>query len=293
MKKLIHLILFFSAVNLFAGEYNSPLPGNFEKFELKQKSFRQMDSVNTKSTNKIKAFKRGLLSAAVPGLGQYLNKAYWRAAIYAGLEIAAISTYFIYDSKGRDKDKEMMAYGDENWSEHKYWSRLYYLAEQDPEIELPAELDYLFLVDQTDGWKLLNTFDKNVADDLRFLERELGYSHTLPSTNTQQYYEMIYKYPGQFANAWTGGIFDYEYREDGKDLPATALEYRDLRNLTEEFFDVATTATWIILLNHTVSALDAMFTTNKEIAGTNLSFESHKKLINYERVKFYGVQFEF
>ena len=96
---------------------------NIKKRNLIESSFSRMDSIQFVEKEKISGFKAALYSAVIPGAGQYYAESYWRAALYATLEVAAWTTYFIYDTKGADKDKEMRNFGDEHWSEQKYWSK--------------------------------------------------------------------------------------------------------------------------------------------------------------------------
>jgi len=283
MEKIFLLLIVFLIQVSHASEFL--LDNNIEKRNLIEDSFSKIDSIQWAEKEKISGFKAALYSAVLPGAGQYYAESYWRAALYATLEVAAWTTYFIYDAKGNKKDDEMRDYGDEHWSERKYWSKLYDEATTKNIANLPT------FQTEISGDPLLLGFNSDMADQLRFLENELGYSHSLPSTHTQQYYEMIYKYPHQFAIGWDDSIFDNVYSPDASDLPNTARYYRNLRNLTEEYYDVATSATMAALVNHVISALDAALAAKAYNNSLKMKFTVNNKYLPSEKVKMYGFQF--
>jgi len=263
---------------------------NPEKIILKEKSFENMDSLQYEQKEKISGSKAVLYSAVLPGAGQYYAESYWRAALYATVEIAAWTVFFINDSKGDDKDKEMKAYGDRHWSEQTYWSKVYYHAKIKKDN---GNSEFANLPDYTVTNNILDVYNAEVINTLRNYENKLeGYSHSLPHTHTQQYYEMIYKYPGQFAHGWSDANpdFEFSYHEDGSNLPSTALNFRDLRNLSDEYFDIASGATMAVLVNHVLSALDAALAARSYNRNLHLEFTINHKNLPYERVKMYGLQ---
>ncbi len=286
MKFIIYFLCLFFISNLIAEEKYLFSP-NLQKRELIEKSFEQMDSLNYEEKEKISGFKAALYSVVVPGAGQYYAESYWRAALYATIEVAAWTVYFIYDAKGEDKDKEMREYGDKHWSERKYWSRIYDLSD-----ERRGETEFQNLPVYTlDSDNLIENYNSDVVNTLREYENKLDYSHSLPSTHTQQYYEMIYKYPGQFANGWSDASFKFFYAENGSDLPGTAVYFRDLRNLSDEYFDMATNATMGALINHVVSALDAALAARSYNRSLQMRFSVKNKYLANEKVRMYGLQF--
>jgi hypothetical protein len=78
-------------------------------------------------------------------------------------------------------------------------------------------------------------------------------THTLPSTKTQQYYEMIGKY-NQFKAGWD------DYTEGGAALTPNRNYYEDLRDKSNDQFKRASYCAMISLGNHVLSALDAALT---------------------------------
>ena len=287
MKNIIFMVIIFSIQLLNANDII--IKNNFEKRNLIEESFTKVDSLQYAEKEKISGFRAALYSAVIPGAGQFYAESYWRAAIYATLEVAVWTTYIVYNSKGSDKDKQMRSFGDDHWSEQKYWSKIYYESRQaklnniDGFADLP---DYQYDM----GTNYLIEYNSNVINELRKYEGRLDYSHSLPSTHTQQYYEMIYKYPEQFANGWSDAILNYKYAPNASDLPATAINYRYLRNLTEEYYDVATAASMAAIVNHVISALDAALAAKSYNRSLDMKFTVKDKYLPFEKVRMYGLQ---
>ena len=284
MRKIVFLLII--VLNAYAGETNwfdSP------KTYLIQKSNTYVDSVQ--HMEKKSAFTAALYSAIIPGAGEFYAESFWKGALFAGIEIAAWTTHFIYDAKGSDKDVEMRRYADTYWSERKYWSWLYYKGGQDEQVRnLPEyqNLNYNVTADQ-DGNPILTDYSPGIIESLRFLEDALNHTHRLPETKTQQYYEMIYKYLTQFGNAWDDAIdFDFSYENN---LTLQMLSYRDLRNDMNHFFDVATTASNVVLLNHLLSAIDAAWTVHGYNRDLKIHLQSKNEIYMDETVQMYGIYF--
>ena len=289
MKTIIFIIIIFSIQLIYANDIF--IKSSIEKRNLIEKSFTKVDSIQYAEKEKISGFRAALYSAVIPGAGQYYAESYWRAALYATIEVAVWTTYIVYDSKGANKDKQMRDYGDEHWSEQKYWSKIYYESRQ-AQINNLEGFDDLPVYQYDPTTNFLGDYNPDVVNSLRQYENKLNYSHSLPHTHTQQYYEMIYKYPQQFANGWSDAIlFNYSYATNGSDLPATARYYRGLRNLTEEYYDVATAASMAALLNHVISALDAALAAKSYNRSLQMKFTVKDKYLPFEKVRMYGLNF--
>ncbi len=262
---------------------------NEERFAMLQKAAEDVKVEVKEDVEKKSGLKAAFFSAIIPGAGQVYTKNYWRAALYAGLEIALWSANIIYNNKGDDVDTRMRAYGDEHWSEHKYWSFLYYKANQIGVEGLPN-----YQYDENDPNKLLLEFNPDVANNLRYLEGRLGYTHILPSTKTQQYYEMIYKYLHQFGVGWDdvlatfGDAFYYDSGDYTQLTPNIAF-YRDLRNESNGYYDLANTMLSVILVNHVASAIDAAFSAKKYNEGLQYSFRASSRCVAGRSLNMYGV----
>jgi hypothetical protein len=208
-----------------------------------------------------------LFSALLPGSGQFYAKSYIKTAVFLTAEVGAWAVNISYNKKGDDKDREFKQYAEEKWSEYRYWSYVNWDAQDNPDlINLLVPEQYIDMVPAPNGgtWYLINEqyFNANretIISNLRQVEAE-QYSHRLPETRTQQYYEMIGKYPMQFGNAWDDARFDYNY--SGPDnITYNNNFYMDMREESNRLYNVAQNALMVVLINHVVSAVDAGFTT--------------------------------
>ena len=108
--------------------------------------------------------------------------------------------------------------------------------------------------------------------------QQKAFSHTLPDTKTQQYYEMIGKYD-QFIVGWEGVDF-YTPLEDIYDIYNDYREhYMDMRYDSNKLFKRATTGAYLAMFNHILSAIDAAWTAkrhNSRIVRTAIRMENKK-----------------
>jgi len=283
MNKLILLALLFVFKTLIAGEGEDQirLEHNFKKINLIESSFQSTDSLFSDETEEKSAMRAALYSAVIPGAGQYYAGSIWKTVLFAGLEIAGWTIFIVNTSKGDKQESQMEDYADIHWSERKYWSYLYYKAKDAGKID-PDK----YLVDENE---ILIDYDADVIKDLRPLETALGYTHRLPETKTQQYYEMIVKYLTQFGNAWGDANFnDYYYGNTNKMTPQM-FAYRDMRNDMNDYYDVASTASNIILINHVLSALDAAWTASRYNREITMKIRSYNKRYFDENIQMFGI----
>ena len=71
------------------------------KIILKQYNQLPLIKINDDVVSRKSPVLAGLLSAAVPGAGQFYNEDYWKAAIFVALEGALITSAVIYNNKGK------------------------------------------------------------------------------------------------------------------------------------------------------------------------------------------------
>ncbi|MCK4753985.1 MAG: hypothetical protein KAS58_02055 [Calditrichia bacterium] len=283
MKKLIVLSILIVFKSLVAGEGEDEiqLEHNLEKFNLIEFSFQSADSLHSEEIEEKSVMRAALYSAVIPGTGQYYAGSIWKAALFAGIEIAGWTVYFVNTSKGDNQETQMEAYADDHWSEQKYWSYLYHKGKDAGLIDPDT-----YLVDENN---ILINYDADVVNHLRYLEEGLGHTHRLPETKTQQYYEMIVKYLTQFGNAWEDANFiDYYYGNTDK-MTAQMFTYRDMRNDMNEYYDVASIATNVILINHALSALDAAWTAGRYNREITMKIRAYNKRYFDENVQMVGI----
>jgi hypothetical protein len=283
MKYYIIIILFALGRGLVAEENSKTVyfEPNLTKHVLINSSYQDADSLISENKEEKSVIQAALYSAVIPGAGQYYAGSTWKAILFAGIEVAAWTAYIVYSDKASDQEAVMESFANANWSEQRYWSKLYYEALQRGISTLPV-----YRVDENN---ILIDYDADVIESLRFLEDALGHSHKLPETKTQQYYEMIYKYLTQFGNGWADADFYREYYGNTNNMTAQMFQYRDMRNDMNSYYDNVSTVTNIILLNHVLSALDAAWTArgyNREI---KINIRAYNKRYLDENVQMLGV----
>ena len=184
------------------------------------------ESGEIKPKSPLKAF---MYSMLVPGAGQVYTGSKLKAAAFLGLEALAWTGYFVYHAKGNENTDIYEAFADQHWSENRY------------------------------GDFLERNFD--VRDDDLALDN-LGnpyFTHHLPDTKTQQYYEMIGKY-NQFVFGWddvdttaTPPLLQNVPRAQS----ANRQHYEDLRDDANRMYGRATASLIVMMSNHFLSGVEA------------------------------------
>ena len=248
---------------------NSPLVRmgftyNMEKYRLLKLASEKVQNNTGMADKKKSPVKAALFSGLVPGAGQYYAKSYWKSAIFAAIEIGAITAYVHYNNSGDAKDRQMRQLGDQRWSEQRYWSKVYMLATQG------NKWDYGPLQVGADGVISDASYNQTTITRLRALETSSGFpgfTHELPHTKTQQYYEMIYKYEDQFGAGWievgTNWTYYDSYASLDHLLPDLA-KYKKIRNESNDLYRIAFYASVSILANHLISAFEAAWSVKQE-----------------------------
>ncbi len=205
-----------------------------------------------------------LFSAVVPGAGQFYAGAYLKAGIFLLTELVGWAVNIHYNNLGNEKDQEFRQFADQKWSEYRYWSYVNYRNSQVANPKVPVFPYHEVKSPFNKTWYLIdeNVFGPDVVDQLRQIENDFPhFTHILPRTKTQQYYEMIGKYPEQFGNAWEDADFDEFYSGFEKHVTPYNQTYTDMRNASNHFFDIASYGSMVLLVNHVISAIDAGFST--------------------------------
>ncbi len=184
-----------------------------------------------------------VMSAAVPGTGEMYAGSWVKGVVMIGAEVALWIGYKHYRSEGDRLDKEFRQYADENWIEADYWMWM---------ASNPANrTGYDFSGVTRDNYQDY----LNIENGLRDYEKET-YSHSLHHVKDQQYYEMIGKYH-QFREGWkdSGETTDIVTPLRGR--------YEDMEYNTDSMYKKAGVCGMVILANHVISALDAVYSVHR------------------------------
>jgi hypothetical protein len=184
-----------------------------------------------------------VLSALLPGAGEFYGENYLKAGIFFGIELLAWGTYLYFERKGDKKTDEYYAYADQYWSINEYARFLKNNNFRENSQINPDEQNRAILEEQ-----------------IRICERA-NFSHTLPEYKSQQYYELIGKYQN-FQGGWTnlvnrpntdpGSAYYYETYRDPI-FTAYAVE----REKANDFYEYAKIGPVTAIINHILSAADA------------------------------------
>ncbi len=280
MKKTIIALLALTIITL-AQESKLELSGNLSQdIYLSQQNFQFDDTETSLAIKKRSPMLAAGLSAILPGAGQFYNDDYWRSAIFATLEVAAIVTAVTYNTKGDDQTTsyENFANSTNGWDVNKYaqWS-----------VDNASRINPVI----QEGDAVLDIFDSNgdvVWSKLNDLETEIGhyYSHRLAPYDDQQYYEMIGKYQ-QFNAGWAD-YKDSDYPPNGYVYPqkvtATNSWYADERGKANSYYDVSNLAVKILVANHIISAVEAALSANSYNRSLNAQVKMKSNSIGYNRI---------
>ncbi len=213
---------------------------DFEDFPLSS------DLLNTNYRSPNKAF---LYSVVLPGSGQFYNNSKIKAGLFLGIEIVSWTEWLVNHNKGQSKTTAYNNFADQNWSAQQY-------------------TDWLI---ETYG-VTSDTFEISVNGEAT------RFTHHLPTTKTQQYYEMIGKYD-QFRYGWK----DTDYLT-GKDNSPSRVSYLNDRATANNFFTKAKTGAIVAIANHLLSAFDAALSAKRynKKQDTFSQMTVRAKMVRYE-----------
>jgi len=186
-----------------------------------------------------------ILSAIIPGAGEFYGEDYLKAGIFFGVEVLAWSYFIYFENKGNNKEEEYQAYANKYWDVRTYarWLK----NEGFPE----------------NGGINPDEPDLNVLREQIMVCERANFSHTMPEYYSQQYYELIGKYQN-FQGGWTNlehvptraqGPYWYESYHD-----PIFTNYANERQKANDYYDYAKIGPITVILNHILSAADAAWT---------------------------------
>ena len=288
MRKLFLLILLFCSLQNIFGQSVSEMKKDLSRVEKKinkslenpftgnlvydsRLSFSKSEKIFNADQTGIDSQKKSVwmaagLSALLPGAGEFYSESYFKSAAFLAVEAAAISLGVIYNKKGDDQTNFFQNYADQHWSVDRYakWTLVH--ATSINSAVNPAS--YSVFVNGKVNWSELNR-----------LENDLGsyYSHKLPKYGEQQYFELIGKYP-QFNVGWDDFGNENTSFVYGDPLTQRFLYYAEERGKANDYYNVASKAVLVVVVNHIISVFDAAWTAhsyNKSIE-LNASLESRE-----------------
>jgi len=224
-------------------------PNSIEVAFLAQNSPTLQERVETSLINRPSGERKSiqkafLLSAILPGAGEYYMGSKTRMLLFGGIEVLSWTGYLTYHHKGKVKEKEFKDYADNG----QYWDLYDYLDYVNdnyldgtnyhdkyyPDVYDPADWDSIQAL-------LPPSFIHDVVD---------AYLH-----DKQQYYEMIGKYyDWQFGAGWKDSEYDTLH---GWYPNKYAEHYMDIRGLSNRFLKRAKWGVGAALVNRVLSAFDA------------------------------------
>lgn len=173
-----------------------------------------------------------LYSLVLPGAGQIYTGSKLKGALFLAVEAASWIGYFSFHSKGDTKTDEFNLFADTYWSQTRYEDFL------DTNWSVRDD-DSVFNVDG---------------------DPSSGYyfTHHLPDTKTQQYYEMIGKY-NEFVFGWAdvAPLTSPDLDATEHTTSAMRLHYMDMRHDANVAYDRATASLMVMMVNHLASAFEA------------------------------------
>jgi len=276
MKKYFFLIAFFlnqyiiaqeSIVNNLTGilSYDSKI-----SFIESEKISFSSNQLNNSAKSPLLA---SVLSFAVPGAGQFYAGNYLKSAAFIAVEAAAITVGLMYDKKGDDQTRFFEEFADKNWDVKQYARWTIANIEKINANVNPANYN-IFDVNGNVNWNELNRMETAIGG---------YYSHRLAPYKDQQYYEMIGKYP-QFNPGWNDFGDESTPFSYGDPLTEKFHYYAKERGKANDYYNIASKAVLVIVINHLLSAVDAAWTTSRYNKNLELSTELKKFELGYYQI---------
>jgi len=241
-------------------------------------------------------------SALVPGLGQAANRRWVRAGAYIVADVVLLALHFSSLNDARDRERRYEQFANNNWSVVTYAQWLIEYNEQNnlpnPMVdELRQQVEGIEAAyDPDQDWQAVDIgLLREVESRTRYFSPDgpgNEFSHVMPDYGSQQYYELISKYY-QFGPGWidfgqdrSGNPLDdlYLLAWDGSDMPFNFFAGANMAERFNDKYRLAGNMISLLVLNHVISAFDALFTVRFENsrleAKTNL-FKARQFSIKY------------
>ena len=267
---------------MLTGNARMDLLANLDKMSVNDSTQNRTNNNSPGSKSPLLA---GAMSMVVPGAGEFYTKSYWRAGGFVLAEAALWVFYASYYSKGNYQTDLFQNYADDHWSVVRYaqWIQANVTA-LNPDVSVFSG----YLIPGTENrppWERVDWAKINAVENAIAQRAGNGFTHQLPHRPEQQYFELIGKYP-QFAAGWDdAGVMTPE-RIINNDVSARFLEYSKMRGKANDFYNIATTGSVLLVVNHLLSALDAAWSASQ--FNHQLKIEAHLQptVRSYDFVEF-------
>lgn len=205
-----------------------------------------------------------LASFAIPGLGQYLNKSpWWKTALFAGVEVAGIAGYIVWTNKADDITREFENWADAHWDMKRWVNDSAILLSDIQANGYPNVNDV-----RIDGSHHITIIVNGKYESSEILLENPNIEYV--ELRDWDFYEGLGKYD-QFVAGWDDARSNWEIIKksikDGKDelivMTPNKQHYLNLRNDSNILYKNAKFAASALLFNHIFSALDALWSANK------------------------------
>lgn len=215
----------------------------------------------------------GILSAVIPGAGEFYAEDYLKSALFFGIEAAAVIAGLSYDKKGNDQTALFQEFANQNWDVKRYADWTVANARKiNPNVNI-----LLLNVYDTQGnlvWRKLNDLENAIGQGTNY------YSHRLAYKGEQQYYEMIGKYQ-QFKAGWNDFVdaenaYQYEYP-----LSPNFHVYSEQRGKANDYYNIASKAVIVIISNHVISMFDAIWSAASYNKSIQMNVSLQKDQLGY------------
>ncbi len=238
------------------------------------------DSIQPAEPKRYSPVTAGLLSAVVPGAGQFYTKNYLQSMAFFGVEVGMWIVCAVYNTKGNRETNNFQTYADQNWSVVRYVDWIHDVLPQFSISGIIISNDPNLPPWQRVDWTKLNALENEIGAGATS-GAYYGFTHSLPERPDQQYYELIGKYPqyvGGWNDAWNGNTPLYTDNLSfagsyAMDVSPNFLFYRNMRGQANSYYAVATTASRVLIVNHIFGALEAVW---------NAAHENHKMQLHAE-----------
>ncbi len=269
MKKLCVFVLVVLAVVPMAAQISvvrenrvhsqARLSGNLQ-LDLFEQNGISADSVQSVQLKDLPGYKSplraALFSAVIPGAGQTYSERYWHGLAFFGAEVGLWVVYAVYQSKGDKQTNDFQDFADTHYSVVRYAKWI-----MDNIVQLNPGVNTSGMIVSTDpslkpwqqvDWNRINAVENEIMQS----STPNGFTHNLPLRPEQQYYELIGKYP-QFLGGWDDAAGLGPADVIASNVSPEFLNYRNQRGNANSLYAVASTATYVLVANHVLSALEA------------------------------------